>query len=191
MIEKSEVVVRLVQASAEYDAMGADFYDEIFDQVAARIAESGSVGKLDLAALVTWKRLRADAPWVTALMRLPDQRVRACTCRAVVAVNDPSLSVADAAHLGRQVLLELPGGRGTGAFPSAVLTAAAPQRMAVYDWRARQGLQRLGIPFSTKGGSTYRRYMIEVEMLRGLLAQHNQHWTARKVDLALFMLGRN
>jgi hypothetical protein len=49
------------------------------------------------------------------------------------------------AQAGRAALAPLPGFRTGDALASAVLTAAAPDRMAVYDWRAHTALHTLGV----------------------------------------------
>ncbi|MGY1753826.1 hypothetical protein [Blastococcus sp. SYSU D01042] len=63
-------------------------YDEVFDEVAARVGAAGSAGKVDIGALLFWKRLRADTPWVAALHQVADSYVREVTARAVRAARD-------------------------------------------------------------------------------------------------------
>jgi hypothetical protein len=101
----------------------------------------GSAGKADIATLSFWKRMRADTPWVTKLLLRPDTEVREVTVRAVAAARGGE--VIEAAGDAREMLRQLPGlGRGT-ALASALLTAAAPTRFAVYDKRARTGLRKV------------------------------------------------
>lgn len=121
-------------------------------------------------------------------MTKPDKEVREVTQKAVSAVNDLSLSVPDAASGGRRELASLPGFKRGDALASALLLAAAPERMAVYDERAQTGLESLGIMLSPASGR-YGRYMAIVEGLRAAASRHGQTWTARDVDVALYWLG--
>ncbi|MFI6661189.1 hypothetical protein ACIBL8_37250 [Streptomyces sp. NPDC050523] len=70
---------------------------------------------------------------MTNLMSLPDTRVRAIT-----AVRDTTLTRSEAARTGRSIIAELPGFRTSDALASAIPTAAAPHRMAVYEGRGSQ-----------------------------------------------------
>jgi hypothetical protein len=98
----------------------------VLNEVADRIRTEGSIGKADIGALLFWKRLRADTPWVSELMTWPEEKVREVTNGAVTAVNEGSLSVPDAASAGRGALSPLPGFDTGDAFASALLLAAAP-----------------------------------------------------------------
>ena len=138
--------------------------------------------------LTFWKRLRADTPWVAALLRLPDSQVREVTGPAVLAAR--SGDVMEAASQAREMLRKLPGfGQGT-ALASAVLTAAAPTRLAVYDKNARRGLYKIGFELADKPPPFYGRYMKLIEQCRAEAAEEGNRWSARDVDLALFTLGR-
>ena len=121
-------------------------------------------------------------------MTIPDASVRETTALAVAAVNDQSLSTPDAAALGRRQLASLPGFDKGDALASALLLAAAPGRMAVYDRRAQKGLGILGLPLSAAAGR-YGRYMALVESVRSTALTHGVGWTARDVDVALYRLG--
>jgi len=57
-------------------------------------------------------------------------RTREITRKAVVAARDPEVNVVDAARLARRALIELPGASIGDAFASAMILAAAPERMA-------------------------------------------------------------
>jgi hypothetical protein len=98
--------------------------------------------------------LRADTPWAAELTALPDTEVRRTTAAAITAARDPSLSRSTAAQAGRAALTPLPGFRTGDALASAVLTAAAPHRMAIYDRRAHSALHSLGITLSHAPGTT-------------------------------------
>ncbi len=164
-------------------------YDQVLEQVSARVDTFGSLGKLDLGALTAWKRLRANTSWMAKLMALPDDDVRAHTGRAVTAARDESISVPEAASAARSALTPLPGFGHGPALASAVCFAAAPHRLAVYDSRAHRGLSRLGLEL-VYGHGCYGPYMALLMQCCSDLAAHGHLWTARQVDLALFQLGR-
>lgn len=178
----------LERAFANYVASTPLAYDEVLHQVADRIRERGSIGKIDVGALLFWKRLRADTSWVKELMTLRDSEVRAVTQKAVTAANDSSMLVHHAAAAGRRALSPLPGFAKGDALASALLLAAAPQRMAVYDRRAHKGLNTMEIELKNSAGR-YGRYMELVERLRSTARQHGHTWSARDVDVALYWLG--
>ena len=180
---------RLVGGLAAYRRHVSPAYDEVLDEVTGRIAVVGSIGKADIGALLMWKRLRADTPWARELSDMRDADVRAVTAPAVAVVRDVDVPVVDAARAGRGLLGPLPGFRFGDALASAVLVAAAPHRMAVYDRRAHSGLVSLGYDLSSAPGR-YGRYMRIVEELREIGLEHDSQWTARDVDLALYQLGR-
>ena len=182
------ILERLTTARADYHAGVSPYYDEVLHETATRIAGVGTIGKTDIGALLFWKRLRADTPWVRHLMAMPDSDVRAVTARVVAAVRDTSVEVPAAAAAGRSALTALPGFTSGDAFASALLLAAAPDRMAVYDRRVQKALDMLDIELTARRGR-YGRYMGIVEGLRGGLSQRGELWTARDVDVALFWLG--
>ncbi|GAA2623848.1 hypothetical protein [Streptomyces vastus] len=179
----------LIPARADYLADVSHHYDEIFHEVAQRTEHTGSLGKTDIAALVVWKRLSAQTRWVTALMSLPDAHVRAVTERAVTAVRDTALTRGEAARTGRGILWELPGFRTGDALASAVLTAAAPTRMAVYDRRVQHALDTLGLTLTPTPGR-YGRYLHLLDNLLKRGAARADGWTARDIDTALYWTGR-
>ncbi|MEU9737515.1 hypothetical protein [Streptomyces sp. NPDC048002] len=179
----------LVPARAGYLAGVSPHYDEVLHEVAQRTEHTGSLGKTDIGALVVWKRLSAQTRWVTELMSLPDTQVRAVTERAVTAVRDHTVPRSEAARTGRGIIWELPGFRTGDALASAILTAAAPHRMAVYDRRVQHALDTLGLTLTPTPGR-YGRYM----QLLGDLIEHGAApaagWTARDLDTALYWTGR-
>lgn len=178
----------LCKAHTDFHASLSPAYDEVFLEVSERIRSSGHIGKADIGALVFWKRLRADTRWVRDLMVMADSEVRGETSKAVAAVNDLSLGGPAAATQGRSALSALPGFVRGDALASALLTAAAPDRMAVYDRRAQAGLAKLGLSLSATRGR-YGRYMQIVEGLAATAKHHGVSWSAREVDLALYSLG--
>jgi hypothetical protein len=178
----------LHDAHLGYKAETSPTYDEVLSEVTSRIQVSGSIGKTAIGALVFWKRLQANTPWVPELMSMREKDVRAVTEKAVTAVNDKTVPVPQAASDGRRALLTLPGCKTRDALASALLLAAAPQRMAVYDRRAQKSLKALGLSLTAKPGR-YRRYMELVEALCMTASHHNRSWIARDVDVALYGLG--
>lgn len=166
-----------------------DVYDEALREVSRRILDSGSAGKVDIGALILWKRIQANTPWSGKLNVFSDDEIRAVTKRAFALANDKSVQVPDAAATAREALRSLPGFKTGFSLASALLLAAAPNRMAVYDRRANLGLTRLGLQYSQ--GAGYGGYMRIVERLRAEVSDaHGVKWIARDVDLALFMLGK-
>lgn len=91
----------LFDARAAYGEAVSVHYDDVLHEVSARTMSSGSVGKVDIGALLFWKRLRADTPWASQLNVMADADVRVHTGRAMDLVNDTSLSLSDAAGRGR------------------------------------------------------------------------------------------
>jgi len=165
-------------------------YDEVLDEVNGRVRSRGSLGKADIGAVLLWKRLRADTPWATSLSSMTDAAVRQITRDAVAAVRDVAVTTVEAASNGRRALAPLPGLQHGDALASALLVAAAPERLAVYDRRAHKALHLLGLPLANSRGR-YGRYMALVDELRHALGAVDGHaWTAREVDAALYWLGR-
>ncbi|WP_331745570.1 hypothetical protein [Streptomyces mirabilis] len=178
---------RLASARQAYTGTVSPHYDETLQHVTDRACVSGDIGKADIGALLMWKRLRADTPWTAELMALPDTDVRRTTAAAATAARDTSLSRSAAAQAGRAALAPLPGFRTGDALASAVLTAAAPERMAIYDRRAHNGLRTLGIPLSHAPGR-YSRYIEAIDQLLAAAPDPIRNWTARDMDTALYWL---
>lgn len=166
-----------------------DVYDELLHEVSDRVDRCGSIGKADIGALLFWKRLQANTPWAGRLQLMPEARVRDVTAAAVAAVRDDRVGTAEAAGRGRAALSSLPGFDRGDALASALLLAAAPSRMAVYDRRAQMALGLLGLSLTAARGR-YGRYMGMVEQMRDEVSiGTGEPWTARDVDLALFQMG--
>ncbi|MFB7198308.1 hypothetical protein ACFC1L_42230 [Streptomyces sp. NPDC056210] len=180
----------LVPARASYLSDVSPHYDEVFWEIAQRTERADSLGKSDIAALVVWKRLTAQTPWASQLMSLPETQVREVTARAVTAVRNTALSRSEAARTGRAIVWELPGFRTGDAMASAVLTAAAPKRMAVYDRRVQHALNALGLAL-TRAPGRYGRYMQLLGYLLDHPHQHADDWTARDIDTALYWIGKS
>jgi hypothetical protein len=170
------------------DAHPPGVYDEAFDEIAERFAKVGSVGKADIGGLLFWKRLRADTPWARALHSVPDHVVRTATAAARTAAHDGARTTVEAAGAARRALSPLPGFVSGDALASAVIAAANPARMAVYDQRADAALRDLGCEVDDRPGR-YGRYMAAIGELLGTVKLQRPDWTARDVDLALYWLG--
>ncbi|MDT0616097.1 hypothetical protein [Streptomyces lancefieldiae] len=109
------------------------------------------------------------------------------TAAAVSAVRDTSVSRSEAARAGRAALTELPGFVSGDALASAVLTAAAPNRMAVYDHRAHTALRSLGVTLTHSQGR-YSRYLHAIDHLLAHAPDPARTWTPREMDTALYYL---
>ncbi len=179
---------RLRWARDRYSAEVAYHYDDVLREVSAAILASGSAGKADIGALLFWKRLRADTRWVGELHTMPDASVRESTGTAVRLARREDVPLSEAAGSARGALSTLPGFRSGDALASAVLTAAAPNRMAVYDRRADAGLRSLGVNLPRRG--RYRAYLAVIEGLLADRPPESRDWSPRDVDLALYMLGK-
>ncbi|MFG3115511.1 hypothetical protein ACGF4C_13995 [Streptomyces sp. NPDC048197] len=178
---------QLAAARQAYTDTVSPHYDETLQQVTQRARASGDIGKADIGALLIWKRLRADTPWAAKLMALADADVRHVTAAATAAARDTSLSRSAAARAGRAALRSLPGFHTGDALASAVLTAAAPDRMAMYDRRAHSALHTLGITLSHAPGR-YSRYIDAIDQLLAAAPPPIRNWTARDMDTALYWL---
>jgi hypothetical protein len=181
-------VALLEQGLAEARETISPHYDDVFREVQKRISAEDSAGKADIAVLSCWKRLRADTPWVPTLLSRPEAEVREVTRPAVIAARKGD--VIEAAGESREMLRTLLGFKQGTALASALLTAAAPTRLAVYDKRARRGLERVELELADYLPLFYARYMTLVEQCRAEGAQFGHRWSARDVDLALYMLGK-
>jgi hypothetical protein len=177
----------LINARRAYKAAVSEHYDEVLHEVAQHAEACGSIGKSDIGALLLWKRLRADTPWAGELMALPDTTVRATTAAALATARDTALCRAHAAREGRAALTELPGFAHGDALASAVLTAGAPRRMAIYDRRVHAGLRALDLALSNAPGR-YSRYMHLLDRLLAAGPHPVTALTARDLDTALYWL---
>lgn len=103
----------LREAATAYDE-DAGSYDEVFEQVGERLRQHGFAAKLDIGALVSWKRIPVGR-WPSTLQGMSDQRVKEVTSTALAKDLD------DPARL--RELRKLPGFNGTSAVASTLLTA--------------------------------------------------------------------
>ena len=112
-------------------------------------------------------------------MKTDDAQVRTLTRAMIDATTRSSDSPSDRARGGRNALLELPGCTTGDALASALISAADPQDMAVYDRRAHHALTTLGLPLSNRRGR-YGRYIEKVTDLRTAAATCGLAWSARQ-----------
>ncbi|MFF5651998.1 hypothetical protein ACFY8N_26730 [Streptomyces collinus] len=178
---------RIAAARQAYTDTVSPYYDETLQEVTRRASTSGSIGKADIGALLMWKRLRADTPWAAELMALADTDVRRTTGPATTAARDTTLSRCAGAQTGRAALAHLPGFRTGDALASAILTAAAPDRMAIYDRRAHSALHTLGITLSHAPGR-YSCYIQTIDQLLAAAPAPIRTWTPRDMDTALYWM---
>ena len=173
----------LVAAQNRYPSGSEDdHYDEILDEIHQRITTTGSVGKSDIGALMLWKRLNLNTRWARSLNNESDKRVREITSEAIGLAS--SGDIPEAARDARTALRDLPGCRSGAAVASTILTAAWPERMAVYDRHAAKALTDLN--FEHPHGR-YSVYMASVCTLADQLSDHTGAvWLPRDVDKALF-----
>lgn len=170
----------------------AGTYDEVLREVSTRARAEESLGKADVGALVLWKRITAQSPWVTRLLLTPEDEVRKITGAAYEAANDPCVVVPVAGQAARAALWDLPGMQGTGALASAVLVALAPTRMAVWDRRVRTSLESLGCR-PRFGEGFYGRYLTTLLDLSATMgaSPDGEPFTPRDVDVALFAMAES
>ncbi|MFD7704820.1 hypothetical protein [Streptomyces caelestis] len=131
-----------------------------------------------------WKRLRADTPWAAELMALADTDVRRATAAAATAARDTTHSRCAGAQAGRTALAHLPGFRTGDALASAILTAAASDRTAIYDRRAHSGPRTLGITLSHAPS----RYIETIDQFLAAAPAPIRTWTPRNMDTALYWM---
>ncbi|TWH23288.1 hypothetical protein L618_001300001230 [Rhodococcus rhodochrous J45] len=183
-----DLVAALAEAHSRYPTLeGGSFYDEVLLEVQARTERDGAIGKADIGGLMLWKRLNLSTAWTRELNEWPDRKVRAITAEAFELARDTDRTIPEAAQAARSALLELPGCQRGAAVASTVLTAGAPDRMAVYDRRAVAALVGLGFP---DPDGYYSRYMAAVcELVVKVNVMTGGWWNPRDVDKALFVLG--
>lgn len=187
-LDPHDIVATLKAAHASYPNLGdGNYYDEVLVEVQERAEHDGSIGKADLGALLLWKRLNLSTVWTRELNDWPDNKVRAITAHALEEARDTGRPIPDAAGAARTVLLDLPGCRRGAAVASTILTAGAPDRMAVYDRRAVAAFKRLQY---TDPRGYYSRFMSTVCELADMVNRSTgASWWPRDVDKALFVLG--
>jgi hypothetical protein len=170
-----ELVRRLIDAMDRYNPI----YDEVFWEVSDHIRNHGEIGKLDLAALVCWKR-SGQGHWVLELMEWRDVDVRD-RCRAAFADVLTDQQRLDA-------LAPLPGFKRKYAIATAVLACYDAREFGVIDRNALKGLGCINRPINSGHGITLR-YLDRLRELRDLVRVKRPSATARNVDQGLWVLG--
>jgi hypothetical protein len=168
---------RLLAAVDAYDT-GDNRYDEVFTEIGQRITGAQEAGKLDLAALITWKRA-GQGKWIKRLLATPEIRVREVTRKGFAAEGDGAVL---------RALRDLPGFASEGPIATVLMTAYNPREWGVLDSRACDALADLGRPVGNQRGKTLR-YLTTVRWLRDELTPRRPGITARDVDKGLFVLG--
>jgi hypothetical protein len=150
-------------------------YDEVLQEVHARLSTSGYATKLDLAALIAWKHVR-NAPWMAQVLDLSPLTIQSRTQAAF------ENGLTDQERL--DALSYIPGFGGGGAFTSVLLTAWRPSRYGVYDENAATG----GWPqvVSPKCVCDRSNLVVYFDHLRQMATELGSTWTPRDVDIALF-----
>jgi hypothetical protein len=169
---------RLIAARDAYTHAVSPHYNEVLHQVTHRALTEGSLGKADSGRYCCGNAC-APTPAGPAHSRRRaegDQGRHARRARPSHAARD-----------GRAALSELPGFTSSDALAFAVLTAAAPDRMAVYDRRAHAALHSLGITLTHSRGR-YSRYIAFIDRLLAHTPEPARAWTARDMDTALYYL---
>ncbi|MGI9093576.1 MAG: hypothetical protein ACR2FF_09120 [Mycobacteriales bacterium] len=98
-----------------YDA-NSGVYDQVFAEIGQRIREADEAGKLDLAALIMWKR-SGQGSWVKDLLANPEPEVRAITRDAFAIMGDQRVL---------RTLATLPGFTSQGPIATALMARATP-----------------------------------------------------------------
>jgi hypothetical protein len=186
VMEIHDRVMRLAEGLATAHANFSPHYDDLLREVSHRIDETGSAGKSDIAMLIAWKRLRADTKWVPRLLGMADAEVRAVTAPAVVLARG---GTPRSSQRARDMLRALPGFASGTALASALLAAACPSRLAVYDRRAHAGLVKIGLDLDGRAPEFHERYMTLIDQCRAEGAAAGCQWSPHEVDLALFVVG--
>jgi hypothetical protein len=174
-MDDEDVVRQLVEAMDRY----SPYYDEAFWAASVRIRKQGEAEKLDLAALICWKR-SGQGHWVLDLMEIPDTEVRKWT-RAAFAAELTDQQRLDA-------LAPLPGFKSKYSITTALLACFDPDEFGVLDWRALSGLESIQRPITRGRGETLR-YLDRLRELRDLVRNVRPNVTARNIDQGLWRLG--
>ena len=172
----------------KYRESASPFYDEAIEDVMARAAQRGHLGKADIGAIAAWKRRNTITRWMRDFMSTADSAVREATATARDSALSTDGDIQSAASKARSALSPIPGFRKGDALASAVIYSLAPHRMAVYDRRAQVGLRCIGLSLTPKPGR-YGRYMALIEQVIAEAERDGKPLSARDVDLALFTLG--
>jgi hypothetical protein len=152
-------------------------YDQVLEEVHARLNSAGYASKLDLAALIAWKHVQ-NAPWMQDLLTSPPLAVQQRT-QAAFAPGKTDRERVDA-------LDGIPGFGSGNAFTSVLFAAWRPAEFGVYDSRAsRKGWDRA---VSSSCQCDRADLIVYFDHLRQMAGELGHGWTPRDVDMALYML---
>lgn len=155
-------------------------YDQVLEEVHARLNAAGFATKLDLAALVTWKHVQ-NASWMEAMLKLPPLAVQQRT-QAAFAANKMDRDRIDA-------LASIPGFGSGEAFTSVLLAAWRPSEFGVYDRLASgAGWNRV---VNSACECPRADLPVYFRHLRQMAEELGSGWTPRDVDMALYVLGES
>jgi hypothetical protein len=152
-------------------------YDQVLEEVHARLSAAGYATKLDLAALIAWKHVQ-NATWMQDLLKLPPLAVQQRT-QAAFAPYKTDRERIDA-------LDGIPGFGSGNAFTSVLFAAWRPAEFGVYDTSASsQGWSKVVRPTCRCDRADLTVYF---DHLRQMASELGHGWTPREVDMALYML---
>jgi hypothetical protein len=154
-------------------------YDQVLEEVHARLNSAGYATKLDLAALIAWKHVN-NAPWMQEMLKLPPLAVQQYTASAF----GPGKTDQERVDAVRGI----PGFRAGAAFASVLLAAWRPSEFGVYDNQSSgRGWEQV-----VKSACNCPRTELVVYFghLRRIADELGGGWTPRDVDKALYMLGQ-
>jgi hypothetical protein len=152
-------------------------YDQVLEEVHARLNAAGYATKLDLAALIAWKHVQT-APWMQDLLKFPPLAVQQRT-QAAFGPDQTDRQRIDA-------LKGIPGFGSGNAFKSALFTAWCPTDFGVYDSRASSRGWDTVVNSSCQCDRT--DLTVYFDHLRQMARELGHGWTPRDVDMALYML---
>ena len=101
----------------KYRESASPFYDEAIEDVMARAAQRGHLGKADIGAIAAWKRLNTSTRWMRDFMSTADSTVREATATARDSALSTDGDIQSAASKARSALSPIPGFRKGDARP--------------------------------------------------------------------------
>jgi len=156
-----------------------EFYDDVLDEVHARVVERGAATKLDLAALIGWKHVR-NAPWMRDLLMTPGVIVHRASAEAF------ATGLTDAERVG--ALSPLPGFGAGRAFTSVLLTAWDPSRYGVFDKNVMAKRDRVVSPKCECDWTHLPTFWQHLRRAANEMSGCRQAWSPRTIDMALMNL---
>ncbi len=152
-------------------------YDQVLEEVHARLNSAGYATKLDIAALIAWKHVQ-NASWMQDLLKSPPLAIQQRTQAAFA----PDKT--DRERIG--ALESIPGFGSGNAFTSVLFAAWRPAEFGVYDTRASsRGWDTVVSPTCQCDRADLVVYF---DHLRQMASELGFGWTPRDVDMALYML---